>query len=343
MKVGFIAPQSIAAVNGGVRTQALMTAKHLKELGIEVYFVSPWEDISKVELDIFHVFTASAENHGIISRLKEQEKKIVLSPVMYSNRNSSTIRNFLNVEEKLPLSSYGIRSEFTIKKELCLLADLLLPNTTSEASMIEEAFKIPRARLKVVPNGVEKRFSEANPDIFIEKMGFNDFILTVGQVSAERKNILKLLEAHFGIDTKLVIIGNFSNSEYSNKCRALADNNPNIHLMNSLEHHSDLLSSAYAASKVFVLPSQFETPGISALEAGLAGANVVITEVGGTKDYFENFVEYISPSSISSIKNGITKALNSSRSKDLKNHILSKFTWDKVAEQTLKEYKEVLT
>jgi len=43
-----------------------------------------------------------------------------------------------------------------------------------------------------------------------------------------------------------------------------------------------MLASAYAACDVFVLPSMFETPGIAALEAGLAGAKIVITKYGGT-------------------------------------------------------------
>jgi len=39
-----------------------------------------------------------------------------------------------------------------------------------------------------------------------------------------------------------------------------------------LPHDSEELQSAYAAAKVFVLPSNFETPGLTALEAGLAAA-----------------------------------------------------------------------
>lgn len=119
MKVGFIAPQSIYAVNGGVRTQALMTARALTDLGVEVKFISPWDDISENELDLFHIFTAGYETIGIISRLQEQKKKIVLSPVLFSNRSYKTIRRAINVEEKLTSVSAGIRSEFGIKKDVC--------------------------------------------------------------------------------------------------------------------------------------------------------------------------------------------------------------------------------
>ena len=118
MKIGFIAPNSIATVNGGLRTQAMFTAKHLKELEVEVVFISPWDDISSMDLDLFHVFSASMENYGIVSRLREQNKKIILSPVLFSNRKASNIRTLLKIESKLTSISSGIRSEFYQKKEL---------------------------------------------------------------------------------------------------------------------------------------------------------------------------------------------------------------------------------
>lgn len=342
MKVGYIAPQSIAAVNGGLRTQALFTAAHLKELGIELVFISPWDDISTMDIDLFHVFSASVDNIGIVSRLHELGKKIVLSPVLFSNRSASNIRKLLKVEEKLTSFSAGIRSEFAHKKEICSKADILLPNTSDESNLISTAFDIPTSLLHVIPNGVEKRFIDSDSTLFEKEIGFKDFVLFAGQASAPRKNVLGLLEAFEGINEKLVIIGDFGNSEYSQKCLSIADENPNVHLMNSLDHNSELLSSAYAACKVFVLPSQFETPGIAAMEAALAGANIVITEVGGTKDYFKDYATYIAPHSNKDIRKGIEKAMNIPRSTDLKDHILKNYTWYKVAEQTMIQYKKVL-
>lgn len=342
MKIGFIAPQSIAAVNGGVRTQALLTANHLKELGVEIAFISPWDDISALDIDLFHIFMASPDNSGIISTLHEQGKKIVLSPVMYSRRSAVSIKKLLLVEEKISSINPGIRSEFGIKKEICLKADLILPNTQDEADLISKAFIISSSAIEVIPNGVENRFKDSDPQLFENKTGLKDFVLFAGQASAPRKNVEGLIKAFKEIDQDLVIIGDFSNSEYSQRCLSLIEENPRIHLMNTIDHNAELLSSAYAACKVFVLPSQFETPGIAAMEAALAGANIVITEVGGTKEYFQNYAEYITPSSSKSIKKGINDALSKPKSDSLKNNILDNYTWDKVAEQTLAQYKRML-
>ena len=60
----------------------------------------------------------------------------------------------------------------------------------------------------------------------------------------------------------------------------------NVKFLGDLDHSSDMLRSAYAACDVFVLPGWFETPGLAALEAALAGAKVVATKGGSTKEYF---------------------------------------------------------
>ena len=62
-----------------------------------------------------------------------------------------------------------------------------------------------------------------------------------------------------------------------------------------LDHDDPLLASAYAAARVFALPSWFETPGLAALEAALAGCAVVITPYGSTREYFGGLVAYARP------------------------------------------------
>lgn len=102
-----------------------------------------------------------------------------------------------------------------------------------------------------------------------------------------------------------------------------------------------MLASAYGSCDTFVLPSQFETPGIAALEAGLAGAKIVITPFGGTKEYFKDMVEYPDPYSVESIKNSIEKSLNKSKDDNLRNHIKNNFLWSKIAEKTSEVYGNV--
>jgi glycosyltransferase involved in cell wall biosynthesis len=343
MKVGYIAPASISAVNGGLRTQVNMTIEHVKRFGVEPIKISPWDhSIKWSQLDLIHVFGATVENSGIFPQISNLGVPLILSPVFYSNRNSNHIKVSIRIEKLLSAFGSGIRLDFGIKKDLCDLADLILPNTGREADLIQYGFGISPSKLNVIPNGVEERFSQAVKTPFVEKYGVEEFVLFVGQASAERKNVISLFRIAQKLRSKLVIIGSFNDSEYSKRCLDLASRSDNVLLIESLDHNSELLSSAYAAAKVFVLPSHYETPGISALEAGLAGTNIVITNVGGTREYFGEYGFYLDPSSDRSILDSINKALSQEVDQDLKVHILNNYTWEKVAEKTFDQYREML-
>src|SRR5690606_26899639 len=157
----------------------------------------------------------------------------------------------------------GIRSEYAVKAELCGMAEMVLPNTDEEARLIEQSFSIPSQKIFVVPNGVESRFADADAELFESAYRVKDFVLFAGQAGAPRKNVIQLLEIAPHINAPVVIIGDFYDDDYGKKCIELAKKTGNVHLIETLDHDSDLLASAYAACKVFVLPSLFETPGIS--------------------------------------------------------------------------------
>jgi glycosyltransferase involved in cell wall biosynthesis len=100
--------------------------------------------------------------------------------------------------------------------------------------------------------------------------------------------------------------------------------------------------SAYAAAKVLALPSWYETPGLVALEAALAGCSIAITDRGSTKDYFGDMAEYCNPRSESSIARAVQKAYAQKRDGVLKKHVLTYFTWKIVAKKTLEGYRTIL-
>lgn len=340
MKVGFIAPMGLAGVNGGVRTQATQTAQYLKEHDISVDFISPWDD--NIDCDLAHVFIAGPGTIGIMKRLSERNIRAVLSPIFFSNRSAAVISTSLSLEKKLSVFGSGIRSEFGIKAECCTMADLILPNTLEEAVLIEKGFGISSNKIVVVPNGVEERFADSIPAQFTETYGLRDFVLFAGQAGSKRKNVKALLLAAPHIEAPVVIIGSFFDDEYGRECLTLAEKAGNVTLIGTLDHQDPLLASAYAACETFILPSQFETPGIAAMEAALAGAKIVITERGGTRDYFKVMAEYITPESVDSIIKAVNQSLNNEPDETLKTEILSRYTWPQIASQTVKAYQQVL-
>jgi glycosyltransferase involved in cell wall biosynthesis len=225
---------------------------------------------------------------------------------------------------------------------ICSWAQAVLPNTTDESELFIKGIGVHTDRVKIVPNGVEERFASAKSELFIKTYGIKDFILNVGHVGPERKNVYRLIEAIEGIDRPSVIIGRIEDSPEAKRCLVRAKQNQRLLVLDNISHDSELLASAYAACSVFALPSQFETPGIAALEAALAGARIVITKYGGTKMYFGEDAEYVEYKSVPSIRQGILRALEKPSSEQLRERILKSFTWKTVAEETKKVYGSVL-
>jgi len=102
-----------------------------------------------------------------------------------------------------------------------------------------------------------------------------------------------------------------------------------------------MLASAYGAARVFALPSLFETPGLAALEAGLAGCPVVLTPNGSTREYFGDLATYARPHRPREIARGVTAAWEGGRDGRLAGHILRSFLWSHVARLTAEIYDQI--
>jgi glycosyltransferase involved in cell wall biosynthesis len=114
---------------------------------------------------------------------------------------------------------------------------------------------------------------------------------------------------------------------------------PNVTYLGTLQGR--LLASAYAAAKIHALPSWFETPGLSSLEAGACGAVILSTDQGSTMEYFEDMAVYMNPFHEESLKKALETALDFSP-EPLMNHIRRNYTWSKIGELTLSAYQSVL-
>jgi glycosyltransferase involved in cell wall biosynthesis len=90
-----------------------------------------------------------------------------------------------------------------------------------------------------------------------------------------------------------------------------------------------------------VLASWFETTGLSSLEAAVMGCNIVITDKGDTKEYFEDIAFYCDPASPASIFAAIEKAMISPFRQELKRKIETNYTWEITAEKTMQAYREI--
>ena len=341
MKITMACYQSVSLIHGGPRVQILRTKNELEKLGVDVSLFQPWESTSQFHPDIFHLFSANLGTFHLARNIHPLSIPLVTSPIFFTQRSARSIRLTLSLEHSLKYIRAGIWTDYGFTEQICKWSHAVLPNTVDESRLIEHGLNIPANKISVIPNGVDARFEFGNPALFKKKYGIDKFILNVGHIGPARKNVLGLIRALRTIDHPAVIIGKIIGRD-GEQCLKEAAENKNILIIPGLENESEMLASAYAASDVFALPSLFETPGIAALEAALAGSKIVITPHGGTREYFGTMAHYVDPHSVVSIRDGILAALHENRNDRLMHHIKKEFLWSKVAEKTLAVYKRIL-
>jgi len=329
---------------GGGEIMLLKTKEALEKKGIQVKLFDQWND-KLTDYDILHTFGSVKECLGLMQTAKSLGVKNVLSPIYWSTLQRAFLEHG-NLGKKTELT---LRHFFKIvapiipspRREMLECADLLLPNSNAEAEQVSRMFSIKKEKMQIVYLGADEKFSKADKTEFMQKFAIRDFILSVGRIEP-RKNQLNLIKAVNGTGLKLVIIGNpvSGYENYYQQCKKLADKN--ILFINRLNHESTLLASAYAACNVFILQGWFETPGLVALEAAMAGANLAVTEAGSTKEYFKDYAQYFNPADPISIREAIFKSLYKPNCKEIKEYILNNFSWLNSADQTLDAYKRIL-
>ncbi len=331
MKVLFGSFSAITVLGGGVEVQMRSLARELGKLGIEVDFFDPWKRYDLKQYAFFHLFGSHVGTYHLGRSMHGLGMRLIVTPVFYSRHSPARVATAVGIAGKVRQRG-GFWTEHMFCKELCEMAELVLPDTKDEMEMLARGFGVPANKMHELPNGVEERFANASPDLFVKEHGLEDFVLYVGHIGPARKNVFPMLRAVKAMGVPTVLIGPVSETGYANQCMKLVAESPNIKVIPGLAPESPLLESAYAACDTFILPSLYETPGLAALEAGLAGAKVAITRYGGTQEYFADLATYLEPSSEESIANAIKQTIARKKDSSLSDRIRNNYIWSRAGE-----------
>lgn len=375
MKILFIARTNLYKLGGGDKIQILKTKQALERRGHEVHLATGWVN-NWGDYDAVHLFNMMISPHSyflFMLAAKRVGRPVALSTIYWNpgewlahipagentkiNSKLNQLRYpfvgitpwrvilcMLSFPEArrwlyLFLRFFGTgRASAYIRKSLIEGVDIILPNGKTEADAVASDFGRPQRSL-VVPNGVDDEFGGSSGEAFRLKHALtNDFVLHVGRFES-RKNLIALAAAVKRLGYPLVLIGNMSSDpSYTHLVKQAAPDDT-IYIP-ELPHEE--LGSAYKAAKVHALASWFETPGLSSLEAGLAGCNVVTTDRGTTEEYFSDLAWYCDPADEKSIEQAVQTAYEAPKSHKLRDRILEKYTWDEAAAVTEEAYEAIV-
>lgn len=296
---------------GGGEIQLLQYKKSLSDLGIKIELLDQWNP-SFNDMDIVHSFSCQPDLLHFCAFVKKIGLPLVVSPNLWIREKTKHL--------------YGFDD---IRMQFCL-ADRIVCNSDMECDLLAQTFNIPRECFFTVYNGVDDMFfNPVDPSIFREHFGIQGpFLLNVANIEP-RKNQLKIAEVIKKFpDMKFLLIGHKRDPEYAQQCYAKGGDQ--FCYLGSLPHDSPLLRSAYAACEAFILPSKLETPGLAALEAMAAGAKVIVTSEGSTREYFGDGAIYINPDDSNDIAKGISLALLEKKQQLTSFVMRANFSWDYV-------------
>lgn len=358
MKVLMITRSTLYAQPGGDTVQVLQTAHHLRSSGIEVDVMLSSGRVDYTPYDLIHFFNM-IRPADIIHHVKHSGKPYVVSTIFVEYNEYDryhrkgwfawpfrflsgegaeyvkTVMRWVLGKDTLVSPSYLWQGQWRSVRFVLKKASMLLPNSVSEWKRICKKYGNTN-KYKVVPNGID-------PGLFYYDASVrkNPALVVCAARIEGIKNQLNLIRAINGTKFRLLLIGSPAPGQagYYRECRRIAGNN--IEFIGSVPQEE--LLKYYQEAAVHILPSWFETTGLSSLEAAAAGCNIVISNRGDAGEYFREHAFYCDPSSPDSIYEAIDKAAKAPLPTALQQKISEQYTWAQATAVTMQAYHELIT
>lgn len=328
MKIAYVLYPEAIVINksNGIRNQALKWRDALYGLA-DVELISPWQAIDWKKYDIIHFF-GGTQWLGFVPDLRRLNDNVVFSPVWDSVDSQQKLRRLAAAGWK------GYHHPWNMYRQYLHSFKGIFVRSDYEAEYMSYSFKVPDDCLHYAPIGYEIQIEDKD---VMEK---EDFCLHVSALYQERKNVHRLVEAALQGNFRLVLCGNTGNESQRHEIEFWAQGSPLIDIKGFVS--ADELKRLYEKAKVFALPSLNEGVGIVALNAAVAGCEVVLTQIGGPKEYFGGMAHLVNPFDVGDIANAVSKAMSMKSTGKLRSYITEKYSPQAIGYTLLNCYKQIM-
>ncbi|HAD98034.1 MAG TPA: hypothetical protein DCG19_11555 [Cryomorphaceae bacterium] len=321
-RVLFVSRSTLFTQAGGDTLQMEQTAKYLQKSGYRVTFYngSPLEE---EDYDILHFFNITRPADLLPFLNWKLPKVLSAIYIDYSEYDrlyrkglagrtariagssgaeylKTLARGVLGKDRMPPLSYITLGQKQSIQRvlEKC---DLVITASQHEYEALASGFSF-KCGHEIIPLGSEHLSAPA------PYSGERSGVVCAARIEG-LKNQLSLIRALNDSGIHLKIIGKPAANQmaYLEECQKEARSNVEF---TGFMNQNDL-ALEFSKAKVHVLPSYYETTGLSTLEALKMGCQVVITARGGQKEIFGEHAFYCDPNDPGSIWEAINKALES--------------------------------
>lgn len=316
MKYCFVIPFQCVSPKGGVKVQAEMWKVGLEKLGHSVIMAGSWDTPEWSSFDAIIIFGYAPGVAFLAESLAKENPHLVMAPIIDPPWTRFIYKFFVKywgAKKFLGLSSQ-FHDLWLSRKFPCLW----LVRSEEERRMVNYALEIPQEKIVKIPLHYRIPSLEGFPKK--EKFCFH-----ASRLKSANKNVPRLIEAakKYGFDLKLA--GHLMGESEKAWLEGLIGDSKNIEYVGEVSE-AELLDY-YKRAKVFALPSMIEGVGMVALEGAAYGCEIVLTNYGAPKEYYDGRAILVDPKSVDEIGQGISKAMEDGFSQpELKTYIESHYS-----------------
>lgn len=303
MKLAIIKSTDSIVPTGGVRIQGLMWKQGLEELGHTVDLVDFWNEYDWQSYHAIIVLEYGGIFRVVMKTLYQHNQNIIVAPIIDPYTSKPIFKFFVKY--------WGFHKHFGLTTRFHDLylgskyAKAFLTRSNQESEFLSYSCDIDIKKIALVP--LSLRFTPLK-----ELPEKEYFCFHASRLASKNKNVERLIKAAQKYKFPLVLAGFLHGEEEKKWLFDLIKNHTNISYVGVLTNEQ--LCNYYQKAKVFALPSLVEGVGMVALEAAAYGCEIVLTNIGAPKDYFQGRAELVDPTSIDDIGKGILSCLQKGKS-----------------------------
>ncbi|NMP27995.1 glycosyltransferase family 4 protein [Rahnella sp. SAP-1] len=295
-------------VKGGGEYEIFSIADTLKQQGLIVDVYGPYSR-SLDDYDVVLHFSVHGGGLELLEQVKEANKPIILWPNLWVREGDSVSPDLI--------SSY------------LALSDAVVFKSVAEKNNFSRYFELPEEKCRDINICVDGSYlNAAPPDLFKTLYGLDKYAIWFGVIESN-KNQLQAVQVLREKGIKLVLVGSARTKSYLQAC--LDAGGEDILVIPNLPYKSEIVRSALQGA-MFYIEVGHEPAGLSAIEAGLSGCKLVLSDSEWSREHFGDNAFYADPKSKESLSNAVDAVLAADLSSTALTDSLQRFCLPKAAD-----------
>lgn len=299
-----------------------------------------WGDYNWKNYDAIHFFGPGEWSIGLMSAIGTINAHVFYSPIIdpfLFNRKKEKIKLKLAMK-----SGFRYQTPFCSEMHSLKSANHILVRSSYEKDYVQEMYDIEDNRISVVPLSVSSAIEKASSSIDLASFSSDreNFVLHISSIYQPRKNVIRLIRAAKKYKFKLILAGNPGSEKDMALLKQEIGDYSDIKILGFISEERKM--ELYSKAKVFALPSICEGVGIVAVDAAYCGCDIVITNDGGPKEYYNHLALEVSPYDIDDIGQACCRLLGEETFQpELSSHIRQYYSGEKIAQLLESVYKQL--